>query len=51
MLRFQISREVKDKTKMNMAFNNSGLQGTVIERDKTKEIDLWHFRMVKKQWK
>lgn len=49
MLRFKISREVKNKTKMNMRFDKSSLQGTIIERDNAKEIQTWHFGMVEKQ--
>lgn len=51
MLRFKISREVKNKTKMNIGFDNSSLQGTITERDNAKEIQTWHLGMVEKQWK
>jgi len=49
MLRFRISREVKNKTKMNMGFGNSGLQGAITDRDNAKKTLTWHFGIIKKQ--
>lgn len=38
MLKFKISREFKNKLKMNVGFDNSSSQGTVRERNNAKEI-------------
>lgn len=38
MLKFKISREFKNKLKMNMGFDNSSCQGTIRERDNPKEV-------------
>lgn len=38
MLKFKISREFKNKQKINMGFDNSSFQGTIRDRDNAKEI-------------
>lgn len=38
MLKFKISREFKNKPKMNMGFDNSSCQGAIREREMQKRF-------------